>query len=63
MDPGRPPGWILFGQAADERPNFGSRFWSTSACLRLPLPEEPKTSPMPADDGLRFHCYQGFGPP
>ena len=62
MDPGRPPGRILFGQAVDERPNFGSSFRSASACSRLPLPEEPKSRPVPADDGLRFQCYQNLGP-
>ena len=54
MDPGRPPGRILFGQVSDERLNFGSSFRSAGACSRLPLPEEPKSSPVPANDGLRF---------
>jgi hypothetical protein len=43
MDPGRPPGRILCGQAADEHPNFSRSFRSASACSRLPLPEEPKS--------------------
>jgi hypothetical protein len=43
MDPGRPPGRILCGQAADQRPNFSRSFRSASACSRLPLPEEPKS--------------------
>jgi hypothetical protein len=57
MDPGRSPGRILFGQAADECPNFGSSFRSVSRCSRLPLPEESKSRPMPADDCLWFDRY------
>ena len=48
MDLGCSPGRILFGQAADECPNFGSSFRSASRCSRLPVPEEPKCQPTTA---------------
>ena len=57
MDLGCSPGRILFGKAADECPNFGSSFRSASRCSRLPLPEESKSRPMPADDCLWFDRY------
>ena len=53
---------FLFGQAADQCPNFGSSCRS-GRCSRLPLPEGSKSRPMPAGDCLWFDCCSDFGPP
>jgi hypothetical protein len=63
MDPGCSPGRILFGQVSDEPPNFSRSFRSAGACSRLPLPEEPKSLPVPPDNGLRLYRNQDLGPP
>src|SRR5262245_35924593 len=54
MDPRSAPERVGEAHVADQLTDFERHFWSPTARARLPSPEQPKSGPMPSDDGLRL---------